>query len=371
MALSLSDLLKPETEDEIFERLITMMAASGFPITAFEPGGAALTILEKEALLYAEMAEKVKLLAEGGYVDTANGPWLDLQLESFFQVARIASVSTEGVLVLTDEGAGPHTIVPGQLTARYGSQRYTNLDGGVLPANGTLPLAWRAKATGAGYNAVPTGAELELGTSLPGVRVIAAPIGVTGSWITQVGADAEPDESYRQRAKARWPKLGRGGGTFACYEAWAREASSEVRKVYVAEHKPIQGKVTTYVYGATGPVSPAAKAAVLAYLNDPDRRPLCIQNLVADVVTANVPVNGTLICTAALAGDVVARAVAVLTAYEEELGISEDVVRSELIQRLMNLEGVIDVQLTAPAANIPVAVGSVAKLLPGLTKVDA
>lgn len=370
MPLSLTDLLTPETEAEIFERLITMLAASDFPITAWQEGGAALTLIEKEALLYAEMGAVVKQIAEGGYIDTANGPWLDLLVESFFQVARIGAVATEGVLVLTDAGGGPHVIVAGQLTARYGLLRFTNTDGGTLEANGTLALAWRAAATGAGYNAVPTSAVLELGTSLPGVTVTAAPIGVTGSWITQVGADAEPDVVYRKRAKARWPKLGRGGGTYECFDAWAREASPEVRKVYVAEHTPIEGKVTVYVYGTSAAVSPGAKAAVLAYLNDIERRPLCVAVLVADVATTAVPVNGTITCKAALAGDVLARAAAALGAYEVELGISDDVIRSELIERLMGLAGVVDVDLTSPLANVLVGVGQVAHFTFGLTKID-
>lgn len=370
MPLSLNDLLTPETEAELFERLITMLAASDFPITAWQEGGAALTLIEKEALLYAEMGAVVKQIAEGGYVDTANGPWLDLLVESFFQVARIGAVATEGVLVLTDAGAGPHVIVAGQLTARYGLLRFTNTNGGTLEANGTLALAWRAAATGAGYNAVPTSAVLELGTSLPGVTVTAAPIGVTGSWITQVGADAEPDAVYRKRAKARWPKLGRGGGTYECFDAWAREASVEVRKVLVAEHTPAEGKITVYVYGTSGPVSPGAKTTVFNYLNLPERRPLCVTVLVADVATSTVAINGVITCKSALSADVVARAVAALSAYEAELGISQDVILAEIVERIMALDGVVDVALTAPLANVDVPTGSVAKFSFGLTKID-
>lgn len=371
MALSLNDLLTPETEAEIFERFVTMLAASDFPITAFNEGDAALTIIEKESLLLAEMGEVVKTIAEGGYVSSAKGPWLDLLIEGFFQVPRISAVSTEGVLVLADAGGGPHTIVPNQLTVRYGLLRFTNTTGGTLAANGTLALSWRARATGAGYNAVPTGASLDLATAIPGVTATAAAIGVTGSWITQVGADAEPDEAYRRRAMARWPKLGRGGGTAECFDAWAREASPEVRKVYVAEAYPSEGKVTVYIYGTSGPVSPGAKLTVGNYLRVPERKPLCVDVLVGDVATTNVPVTGTITCKASLATDVIARAEAVLLAYEVELGISEDVIRSELIQRLMDLDGVVDVTLTAPLANVNVPAGSVANLISGLSPILA
>lgn len=371
MPLSLNDLLTPETEDEVLERIVAMLAASDFPVTAWQPGGAALTLIEKEAVLYAEMGDVARRIALGGFLDTAQGPWLTLLCADFFEVDRIGAVSTEGVLVLSDAGGGPHTIAVGQLTARYGLLRFTNTTGGVLAASGTLALNWRAVATGAGYNAVPTGATLELGTSLPGVTVTAAAIGGTAPWITQVGADAEPDASLKKRARARWPKLGRGGGTYECFDAWAREASVEVRKVLVKEAYPIEGKITVYVYGTVGPVSPGAKIAVDAYLNHLDRRPLCTEVLVADVATTAVPIGGTITCIPALSSTVVARAIAALTTYEEELGISDDVVLAEIIERLMGLEGVVDVALTSPLANVLVPAGSVAKFVVGLTKIDA
>lgn len=367
MALSLKDLLTPETEDELLERLIAMLAASDFPVTAWLAGGVVLTMLEKLALVYAEAGTRIQSIALGGYLATSKGKWLSLLAQDWFAVDRIAAVATEGYFVLRDAGAGPHVIVPGQLTARYGALLFTNTEGGTLAANGSLSLRWRAKAVGAAYNAVPTGEYLELATSIPGVTVRADPILGTGTWIVAVGADEEPDASLVKRCLARWPKIGRGGGTSACYDAWAREASDQVRKVYVAEHKPVEGKVTVYVYGTTAPVTDGARDAVRDHLQNRERRPLCVAVTAEHAFTTPVAVTGFVYCRATFIGDVLARAAAALSAYEAELDVGEDVIRSEIIERLMGLEGVVDVQLSLPIANALVPDGSIARFTVGLT----
>lgn len=370
-SLTLNDLLTPDSESEVFEQLVTMMASSDLPVTAWQEGGVALTMLEKEALLYAEMGRLVQLIARGGFLDTASGAWLTLLASDLFSVDRIEAVSTVGRLVLHAGAAGPTLIVPGQLTVRFGDLRFSNTSGGLLPPNGTLALEWRAKAAGAAHNAVPVGATLELGTSLPGVKVTATPIGATASWITTVGADAEGDESLRTRARARWPKLGRGGGTAACYEAWARETpgAQDVQKVRVAEAYPAEGEVTVFVYGSTSPVSDDVRNLVRAYLQDSERRPLCVRVFVEHVVVEPVSIVGTIHCRPSHAGAVVSAAIAALTAFEGELGISEKVYRAEIVERLMRLDGVVNVVLTSPVVDIAVAPGAVARFATQLSKV--
>ena len=50
----------------------------------------------------------------------------------------------------------------------------------------------------------------------------------------------------------------------------------------------------------------------------------------------------------------IVEAVSAVQRYLLELGIGEDVILSELIQRVMDLDGVLDVQITTPAGNIPI-----------------
>jgi hypothetical protein len=113
------------------------------------------TLTEAESANLADLAQTIRSIAAGGFLEYAEGGWLDLLADGLYDERRKPSVFTQGTIRLTDAaGAGPFTIVPGQLWASDigRTRRFTNLVGGSLPLSGTLDLTWQAESPGASWN---------------------------------------------------------------------------------------------------------------------------------------------------------------------------------------------------------------------------
>jgi hypothetical protein len=365
--LSLADLLSADTEEQIFSVLLAFLSMVGFEVDAWQAGSVPRTILRAIARSLADQGKKIPNIAAGGYLDTASlagSAWVDLLVWSHYQLTRKTADATRGNLVLVDAGGGPHTYLAQQLIFRGpGGLRYRNRVGATLPLNGTLPVEVEAEAPGAKYN-VPTGSLFELLTSLPTVSVTAPP-GVGGTWLTRAGTDTESDASLVERAKARWPGSGYILSTAPVYKAAALTASGEVVHARVFPHSPSPGQVRVVVAGAAGPVSGPALAAVQAYL---DER----ASVVADVTVVNatlvvVTVQATLYCQAAYAGAALAAALEALAALQATLDLGSTVHRAALIEALMLPTGMVNVVLTTPAADVPIAADQIASLSASLT----
>lgn len=348
MALSLSDLIKPETVDEALQTLLDLLELEGFPVTSWQPGSVPRTIVKAESTRYVYLLQLVAEIAKGGFVDLASGGWLTLLAQNVYSLTREPASFTRGNILLSDAGGGPFTIVAGQLkVAEPGGLIYSNITGGTLPLFGTLTLSWQAEAAGAKYN-VPTNTAMTLRTPLPGVTA-SNPGGVGGTWITQQGADEESDASLRLRCKARWPELG-NGATKDAYRKWALEASLEVTRVAVIENAQGSGTVRIFLAGPSGPVSSTAVTAVDAYIQV--RRPLCVKVTTLSSTARVVNVSATIRVKASYAGALLGRANQVLTELAQSYEMGDPVYRSELIERLMGIQGVVDVVLSSPATDV-------------------
>ncbi len=148
MALSFEELIKSVTKSQAIQTLLDLYAALEFPITAWQDGGVARSILDTQAELNAGALDAVRLVARGGYTQLATEDWLDLLITSQFAdeegtpLARKGATFAQGNATLTAAaGAGPHTIAVDQLTAKdANNRRFKNTTGG------TLPLAARSSA---------------------------------------------------------------------------------------------------------------------------------------------------------------------------------------------------------------------------------
>lgn len=84
---------------------------------------------------------------------------------------------------------------------------------------------------------------------------------IVGDAILQRGADAETDESLRERCRARWASLS-DVPTGPLVTLWAQLASPEVDRVLVDADPNTPGGILVTVASASGPASPAAVNAV-------------------------------------------------------------------------------------------------------------
>lgn len=146
----------------------------------------------------ADLGEASAAVASGAYLRDAAGGWVDLHASDVFGEGRQKAQFAQGQLTLTDgAGVGPVTVSPGSLWAGPGdgSLRFSNLDGGSIPLNGSLKLTFKAEQAGASYN-LPNGTIAALLTPIAGVDVKSVSMvgAVTRSrlaspWMTARGAD--------------------------------------------------------------------------------------------------------------------------------------------------------------------------------------
>lgn len=364
MPLSLSSLLTPPTAAEVRQTLADLFAAAGFPVSAWQSFSVGRTLLESESVALADLAALLGQIAAGGFLDHAEGGWLDLLAANLYAITRKTGLPTEGLLTLTDAGGvGPIGVAPGALRATSGGLIYRNVDGGTVPLSGSLTLTWQAEQIGAQYNA-SLGSTFELVTTIPGVTLATEPTGPGESWISQQGLDAESDPALRTRCRARWGTLG-GGASKDAYTFWALTASDEVASVAVFPHTPLPGQVTVYLAGAGGPVSPAAVAAVQAYLT-PARIPVCVEAIVESAVGATLTIAGTVQVTAGRYLTAKASIQKRLQQLVAALPIGGSLTSGQIIQAIMNADpGITDVTLETGDDDVALAANEVAVL--GLT----
>ena len=357
---SLRDLLTPKGRDAIVQELIDLLRERGFPITDWHPGGVGRTILEVDAAALEDLYALVPAIAAGGYLSTAQGPWLNLLVESAYGLQRYPATFARGRVVLTAEpGFGPYTLEPGDLwLGTPDGLRYHNTAGGILPMGGILEVAVQAESPGARYN-VPAGAITVLHTPLPGVSVTNPP-----DWLLEAAREEEADEELRRRARLRWASLGTGA-TRAAYEFWALNANPAVTKVRILDDHPRgQGTVDVVIWGEGG-LGASVVSAVDAYIQE--RRPLTANVLVYSATPRTVDVEATVYVRAGYLSQAQAAVAAELAALQRVTPIGGILYRSALIEALFARPYVVNVVLAQPTGDVVLGTVEALILNPTLT----
>ena len=320
-------------------------------------------LLENDAAVLADLAESVTGVVRSGFLEWAEGPWLDLWAASQYGLARARSVFARGTATLTaDPGGGPREVQPDRLwvaTPGPDPKRFLVTTGGPVAPGAPLAVALVAEHPGAAYN-VPPGALSRLETPLPGVRVTA-----DAGWLAAAGADEETDARLRARCRARWALLGRGGFTAAALEGLALEASESVTQVRVVENPRGPGSADVVVWGEGGVGSEVATddrqdpppwygfeaGAVNRHLHR--HRALGSSLLVYPARLVPVPVRATLRVRAAAAAGAREVAAANLAALAARTRLGGTVYRSAVADALLDeARGVLDADVAEPAGNV-------------------
>lgn len=212
---------------------------------------------------------------------------------------------------------------------------------GVIGAGGTADIAAQAVLAGVSGNQAAA-APLALTAAPAGVQSAATIVSMTG------GADIETDAGLLARLlfSLRQPPM---GGAAHDYFTWAMEVPG-VTDAYVLTQRRVINGVDVVIEAVGGPPSAQLIADVTAYINNV--RPVCVDllvmapQLVAVNITAALTLSGTTLAAATT------RINTTLAAYFSSLRVGDDVTRARLITLMMEVTGVVDVNLTAPAANV-------------------
>src|SRR5688572_12830837 len=110
MPVTLSQLLVPQTKDQVMAALLAKMSAKGLPTTDWYSGGLARTHAELISELIADYSAQQPLVAGGSLLEYSKGDYLTLFARSNYKTERKAATFATGTITLADAGGGPHTI---------------------------------------------------------------------------------------------------------------------------------------------------------------------------------------------------------------------------------------------------------------------
>ena len=259
---SLSDLLVAPTAAQVRASILSTLQGLGFPVTDWETDGVAQQIVAAIAEVQATGIAAQHEIVAGGYLDLAAGlrlsdgseaqGWLDLLAHYLYAVDRVPASVATGTLTVANSTAVPVVLAAGDVVGtNVDGYLYRNTAGGVVPALGSLPLAFAADQPGATGTA-PAGT----------ITISSGPAGISLTNPTAlVGAASESNASLAARCRAKLASLSPAGAA-AAYSYFASLAADGagglgVTRVGVA---PAAGTGTVDVYGATatGPITGTA-----------------------------------------------------------------------------------------------------------------
>lgn len=265
-----AELIDPKTAETLRDELLDRLEQAEFPITAWQAGNAARTLVQVDVTTLAELYAIVAQIGKGWSLDDAEGAWLTLHAYSRYRVSRILATFAKHEVTLTAaSGAGPYSITAGQLVlvSSLGIRfRSTNASTEVV-AFGT-PLTIEVQAETAGTK----------GNTAPSALITPALAGVTMAWDSRTlsAVDDELDAPLRQRCRDRWATLAPAGATQATYRYWLTSAVDGdgnpcgiTRTAFPTP--PGDGTVPVWVAGASGQISGPQLTAAQAYVEA--RRP--------------------------------------------------------------------------------------------------
>lgn len=354
MAATLFDLIAIPTQDDFVRQRLQLLAVQNFPIAAWQPGGVAETLIETEAIIDADQARLVPVLCASGFLDYAQGAWLDLKAESDYDEFRKPAVATIGRVRVADVGGvGPLDIDAGDLVVLGpNGEEYQATADFTVPLNGSVSVPVQARQLGSQGN-VGVNTIQVFGTDHPGLSVSNV-VYQNGSWITKLGADAESDEDLAERCRLKWSALGSGSNS----EAYRYHALSidGIRRAKATEGGALDGRVEVLVAGSTGPATDEAYAACNALIQE--KRPLGIRVTAVNAYAYPVTMQGVVKVRASFLATARALVNANLLAYLQRLDLGETFLVSQAIEEIMAPAGVVDVRLTAPSDDVTPPDGS-------------
>ncbi len=376
MSSTLLQLLTPTSFDDQLTATIAKLASKGVAgVYSWHSGSMPKAIVENDAEALADLTLLLVQITSGGFLHeteeitdtTAREAWVELVAENVYQETRTPALFTSGDVVLSCAAtAGPYTITAGVHAVQHGADPsliYNATTGGTLASGGTLPITVKAESPGVAYNAANL-AITGLVTSLPGVTVSNPGPGGGATWITSAGADKESIASLVARCEAKWASLAMGYPS-VFYSYWARKAAATVTKVLVLDDNPGgPGTIWTYLANNAGAATGGEVSAVQTELDL--RIPKTILHTAKPAVDVVVDIVATIKVPATYYAAAAAELASSIPAFFAETEIAGSaggtLEREELIDVLWVNGKVTGLDVTSPAADVPLAQGEKAQL---------
>jgi uncharacterized phage protein gp47/JayE len=332
-------------------------------LTNFNVGSVVRTVTEVFSEVVGELYAFAGEALKQAFIQTASGLYLEMRAAERL-VTKKRAVATRGVVVFERAVPGTtniliaqHTVVSTPRDQAGLEYRYVTDEDAVLPVDDmSVVVAVTAEHAGRSYNVVP-GSITEIRTHINGIGSVYNDT----SWLTVEGADAESDDSLRQRALLAWEELTLGS-TARAYRSWALSVPG-VASVWVDDTLPRgDGTVDIYILGQGGTPSQALIDSVQAVVNE--RRPITAHALVR--APEGIEVNVELALTPRFGFDtetIEASVRAALGAYfgsseaiipVRALGVGTDVMVSQIIATALSVSGIWDVGVVTPASDVVV-----------------
>lgn len=363
--LTLKQLLTPMTEEQALDLSLDILDSVGFNATSWQSGSIARTLVQGFSRVWADTSVTAATIAEGIFNKTASGPWLDLVSDSFFENERGAPSNTIGKFRFVSSLAAPtHTkaagdvIIADQPNSNGDTPNtYRNVSGFTLNPGDDVLIDVVAEVAGSNAN-IPNNSSLYDWTGLVGVTVTNPAIPTTASWITTFGADAEGDPALRERNSGKLQTL-EYSTTEGAYRYWTLNAIPGLvtrLNVLSGTHEP--GSVEIVCATDTGTISTPQADAIKDYLNGVTdgrgRRPLNDIVYVTPAVLGTITIKPTVVVQSSYVTDIESKVEEVIKGYFNSLPIGGIIVPpystgkiliAEMIQRIMALDGVLNVQI--------------------------
>ena len=374
--MAVEDLTALETEDALFDKFATDAATLDHPVDVrgMQPERWAVGQLHVEAKSHAVYQERRKAIVDSGWRQTAKGDSLTLFARGLHGIERFGSTNAVHQFRLTDaRGVGPVVVPAGERVAyATNGQEFRNVDALTVPLNGYIDGNWRAEVAGALGN-IAAGSVTKLRATIAGVAVSSPAIGSSGSTLITAGRNAETDAQLGARLDDHWSSVGSGGNA-AAYRFWVHQSftvdaiTSSITRVKILDNNPYgPGSIGVVIANAGGGATPGELARVNAYLQA--RKAIGSGELVVSAALSQVVlVGGTISIAPGYTASVVLAAVqAALDTYESEFSIGGKVYRAEVIQRIMSVDGVYNVVLADPAADVTINTDAIVDFAYALT----
>jgi uncharacterized phage protein gp47/JayE len=214
---------------------------------------------------------------------------------------------------------------------------------GAVGVGGTVDIAAQASVAGLSGNQAAAVA-LTLTAAPAGVLSQDAIVSMTG------GTDIETDAALLARYLFDL-RLPPSGGAKHDYFKWAMEVAG-VTDAYIYPQRRNTRSVDVVLETAGGLPSAQLIADVTAYINDATRRPPCSDVLVMAPQLVVVNITGALVLSGITLAAATAQITTLLGTFFSKLELGNAVRKIKLEALITSIPGVLDVTLSAPAANV-------------------
>lgn len=200
----IDDLTTPLTAAEVQASIYAALAVLGIDTTQWASGAVVRTETVTMSLVLAAFTELQALGVRSGFVQFAEGDWLELVAYYVFGYQKQHATFAEGELTLVNGGGGVYSLDPDDLVAKDSAtgKEYRNTEAFTLNSGATLTIDVRAIEVGSASNAAATAIDT-LTTPLLNVTCSNA--------IALVAQDDEPDASVRANALMKLGTLSPNG----------------------------------------------------------------------------------------------------------------------------------------------------------------